>query len=51
MADFAAESFALARDTADPLAGSYYVESLTDEIEHLHGLLRQHGIEPNDGAA
>jgi ATP-dependent Clp protease ATP-binding subunit ClpA len=25
--------------------------SLTDEIEHLHGLLRQHGIEPNDGAA
>jgi ATP-dependent Clp protease ATP-binding subunit ClpA len=25
--------------------------SLADEIEHLHGLLRQHGIEPNDGAA
>jgi ATP-dependent Clp protease ATP-binding subunit ClpA len=25
--------------------------SLTDEIERLHGLLRQHGIEPNDGAA
>jgi hypothetical protein len=25
--------------------------SLADQIEHLHGLLRQHGIEPNDGAA
>jgi hypothetical protein len=25
--------------------------SLADQIEHLHGLLRQHGIEPNDDAA
>jgi predicted Zn-dependent protease len=25
--------------------------SLTAQIEHLRGLLRQHGIEPNDGAA
>jgi ATP-dependent Clp protease ATP-binding subunit ClpA len=25
--------------------------SLSDEVEHLHGLLRQHGIEPQDGAA
>jgi len=25
--------------------------SLTDEIERLRGLLRQHGIEPQDGAA
>ena len=25
--------------------------SLTDQIERLHGLLRQHGIEPNHGAA
>jgi len=24
--------------------------SLADQIEHLRGLLRQHGIEPNDGA-
>ena len=25
--------------------------SLSDEVEHLRGLLRQHGIEPHDGAA
>ncbi len=25
--------------------------SLSDEVERLHGLLRQHGIEPQDGAA
>jgi hypothetical protein len=25
--------------------------SLSDEVERLHGLLRQHGIEPHDGAA
>jgi ATP-dependent Clp protease ATP-binding subunit ClpA len=25
--------------------------SLTDEIEHLHDFLRQHGIEPHDGVA
>jgi hypothetical protein len=25
--------------------------SLSEEVEHLRGLLRQHGIEPHDGAA
>jgi hypothetical protein len=25
--------------------------SLSDEVERLRGLLRQHGIEPHDGAA
>ena len=27
------------------------VRQLSDEIEHLHALLREHGIEPEPGAA